>query len=255
MGSSPLYRDPRFSATSDPPSHKLPEPSYFPSEQQSTPSLTIKNTAAASTSSIYQTLTRHSDEMPTTISFTSTIQTKPSARSIYHKKMSVTQTYMIAHQARGKLAKEANCPDHNLHRLVCHANMLDTLIFNLAHAEEEQERYLNKLTASAKKPAKKSKPEKWARVVMEKLQEETEREDSQELSSDDDSSDDEYEHWENRVSEKTNSVVIITSEEPEAANQLQEEYARLSLERTKSRHHASHHSPSSKHTKTASKSR
>lgn len=53
--------------------------------------------------------------------------------------MSVTQTSIIAHQAREKLVKEADCPDYNLHRVVCLANMLDTLIFDLAHAEDEQE--------------------------------------------------------------------------------------------------------------------
>jgi hypothetical protein len=77
--------------------------------------------------------------MPPTISFTPTTAIKPSARSIYQKKMSVTQTSMIAHQAREKLVKEADCPDYNLHRVVCLANMLDTLIFDLAHAEDEQE--------------------------------------------------------------------------------------------------------------------
>ena len=159
---------------------------------------------------------------------------------------------MIAHQARGKLAKEAKCPDHNLHRLVCHANMLDTLIFDLAHAEEEQEKYLNKLTATARKPARKSKTEKWAQVVMEKLEEEIESEDGQDLSSDDDSSEEEFEHWETRPLEKENGIVIISSEEPESANKLQEEYARLALERTKSRHH---HTSSSNHTKSLVKSR
>src|SRR5271168_2655508 len=112
--------------------------------------------------------------MTSNISFTSSTATKPATRSTYQKRMSVTQTYTIAYQARGKLAKEANCPDHNLHRLVCHANMLDTLIADLAHAEEEQEIYLNKLTSSKQKPAKKSKVEKWTDIVMEKLEDESE---------------------------------------------------------------------------------
>jgi hypothetical protein len=161
---------------------------------------------------------------------------------------------MIAHQARGKLAKEANCPDHNLHRLVCHANMLDTLIFDLAHAEEEQERYLNKLSAGAKKPVKKSKVEQWTQVVMEKLEEDSESGDERRLSSDEDSSDDECEHWENRTSDRANGItdIIISPDEQDSANELQEEHARLVLERTKTRHR---HPPSSKHTKSASKSR
>jgi hypothetical protein len=158
---------------------------------------------------------------------------------------------MIAHQARGKLAKEANCPDHNLHRLVCHANMLDTLIFDLAHAEQEQEIYLNKLTAGEHKPAKRSKVEKWAHIVMEKLDEESESEDEQDLSESEDSSDEEFEHWENGAPEKANGIVIISSGGQECANELQEEHARLALERTKTNHHHS----SSKHKNSAPKSR
>jgi hypothetical protein len=130
--------------------------------------------------------------------------------------------------------------------------MLDTLIFDLAQAEEQQESYLKKLTSGALKPAKKSKVEKWAQVVMEKLEEESESEDDRDMSSDEDSSDEEYEHWEHRASEKANVIVIISSEGQDGANELQEEHARLALERTKSRHHLP--SPS-KHTKVASKSR
>ena len=193
--------------------------------------------------------------MSSAISFTSTTVTKSSQQSIYQREMSVTQTYMIAHQARGKLAKEANCPDHNLHRLVCHANMLDTLIFDLAHAEEEQESYLNKLSSGKKKKAtRKPKVEKWARVVMDKLEEESGSEDEHDLSSDDDSSDEEYEHCENKDSDKANVItsVVISSEGEDDANELQEEHARLALERTKTRHQPP---KVSKQAQSASKSR
>jgi hypothetical protein len=189
--------------------------------------------------------------MPPAISFTSTAAIKPSARSTYQKKMAVTQTSMIAHQAREKLAKEARCPDHNLHRVVCHANLLDTLIFDLAQAEDEQGSYLNKRTSGARKPTRKSKTEKWAQVVMETLEEESGSEDEKELSEDDDSSDEEFEYRENKASEKANGIVIAPPEEQDGANELQEEHARLALERTKTRHHH----PSSKHTKLAKKSR
>jgi hypothetical protein len=197
---------------------------------------TINDTAANLTSPIYQSLNWHPNKMPSAISFASTAVTKPSQQSIYRKRMSVTQTYMIAHQARGKLAKEANCPDHNLHRLVCHANMLDTLIFDLAHAEEEQESYLNKLSSGAReKRARKPKVEKWAQVVMDKLEEESESEDEYE---DDDSSDEEYEHCENKDSNRANVIasVVFSSEEEDGANELQEEHARLALVRTKTLH-------------------
>ena len=138
----------------------------------------------------------------------------------------MTQTSMIAHQAREKLAKEANFPDYNLHRVVCHANMLDTLISDLAHAKDEQESYLNKLISGAQKPTGKRKTEKWAQVVMETLEEESESSDEQGVSSDDDSSDEEFEHWESKTSEKANGIVIVSSEEQDGANELQEEYAR-----------------------------
>jgi hypothetical protein len=165
----------------------------------------------------------------------------------------VSQTYMIAYQAREKLAKEANCPDHNLHRLVCHANMLDTLIFDLAHAEGEQGSYLNRLSSGAKKPTRKPKAEKWARVVRDKLEEES-GSDERDLSEGDDSSDEEYEHCENKDSDKANGIasIVISSEEEDSANMLQEEHARLALERTKTRQQ----SPKvSKHAQPAMKSR
>jgi hypothetical protein len=166
----------------------------------------------------------------------------------------VSQTYMIAYQAREKLAKEANCPDHNLHRLVCHANMLDTLIFDLAHAEEEQDSYLNKLSSGAKKPTRKPGVEKWARVERDKLEGGSGSEDERDLSEGDDSSDEEYEHCENKDSDKANGIVsiVISSEEEDSANMLQEEHARLALERTKTRQQ----SPKvSKHAQPAMKSR
>ena len=168
--------------------------------------------------------------------------------------MSVIQTYKIAHQARGKLAKEANCPDHNLHRLVCLANMLDALIFDLAKAEEAQESYLNKLTSGAQKPTKMSNSEKRAQLVMEKLEDESESDDGEDLSSDEDSSDEEFEHWENKAPEKAGGIIVISTEEQDSANELQEKHAKLALERTKTRHHHSSSSPP-KHTKSVIKSR
>jgi hypothetical protein len=85
---------------------------------------------------------------------------------------------------------------------------------------------------------------------METLEEEPESLDEQELSSDDDSSDEEFEHRENRASEKANGIGIVSSEEQDGANELQDTQ-RLVLERTKTRHH---HSSSLKHTKSATKS-
>lgn len=93
--------------------------------------------------------------MPASISFsTPTHTTKTSSGSIYNRpqkkqKMSITQTYFLAHSARGKLSKEASRPDHDLRLLVGHANMLDTLMLDLANAEQEQERWFNKTVSGA----------------------------------------------------------------------------------------------------------
>lgn len=59
--------------------------------------------------------------------------------------MNITQAYFLAHKARNKLALEAAQPDHNLRLLVGHANMLDSLMLDLAKAEEEQERWYNNI--------------------------------------------------------------------------------------------------------------
>lgn len=86
--------------------------------------------------------------MPSTITYTATANTNKASKSIYTRpqrksKMSVTQTYFLAHSARGKLSREAARPDHDLRLLVGHANMLDSLMIDLASAEQEQERWFN----------------------------------------------------------------------------------------------------------------
>lgn len=65
------------------------------------------------------------------------------------QKMSLTQTYYLAHTARGKLSHEASQADHDLRLLVGHANLLDTLMLDLADAEKEQESWFNQTVKSA----------------------------------------------------------------------------------------------------------
>lgn len=65
------------------------------------------------------------------------------------KTMSITQTYYLAHTARGKLSHEAARPDHNLRFLVGHANLLDALMLELAEAEQEQESWFNQSVRGA----------------------------------------------------------------------------------------------------------
>ncbi|KIX92119.1 uncharacterized protein Z520_12203 [Fonsecaea multimorphosa CBS 102226] len=90
--------------------------------------------------------------MPSSVTFSaSTANTKSASQSIYTRppqkkqKMSITQTYFLAHSARGKLSREAARPDHDLRLLVGHANMLDSLMLDLANAEQEQERWFNNI--------------------------------------------------------------------------------------------------------------
>lgn len=68
--------------------------------------------------------------------------------------MSITQTYFMAHKARAKLSHEAARPDHNLRLLVGHANLLDSLMLDLADAEREQETWFNQSVRGASDAAK-----------------------------------------------------------------------------------------------------
>lgn len=92
--------------------------------------------------------------MSPAISFSASANTSNKAsKSVYtrpqKKKMSITQTYFLAHSARGKLSREAARPDHDLRLLVGHANMLDSLMIDLANAEQEQERWFNRSVVGA----------------------------------------------------------------------------------------------------------
>ena len=100
--------------------------------------------------------------------------------------MSLTQTYMLAHQARGKLSKEASRADHNLRRLVGHANMLDNLMLDLANAEQEQESWFNQTVKNANKATEEPKHIQWADAIPEETIEEDEESDSDSDSEDGD---------------------------------------------------------------------
>ncbi|KAI1814854.1 hypothetical protein GGS20DRAFT_585118 [Poronia punctata] len=82
--------------------------------------------------------------MVSTIYSPSPFHPPPSPHQQLKKKtMSITQTYFLAHKARAKLSQEAARPDHNLRLLVGHANLLDSLMLDLAEAEREQESWFN----------------------------------------------------------------------------------------------------------------
>ncbi|OOF96419.1 hypothetical protein ASPCADRAFT_206619 [Aspergillus carbonarius ITEM 5010] len=143
-----------------------------------------------------------------------------------HKKMSITQTYYLAHTARKKLTREASRADHDLRLLVGHANLLDSLMLELADAEREQERWFNQTVSGVTKTSQGSEPRhiQWAETVVEDPEEDWDPEDVSDADSDvsDDDSDydeDEYEYESNLYTpvrrRAPSPVAIITEKEVE----------------------------------------
>ena len=159
------------------------------------------------------------------------------------KAMSVTQTYYLAHTARGKLSQEAARSDHNLRLLVGHANLLDSLMLELAEAEQEQESWFNQ---SVKKASSKPSPEQpkhiqWADTIVEDPEEDWRAEDVEDSDSESEyDSDDEIENHMARLQHVAH--MTAASEEQEFEDDEEEDYASLSLHRTNS-HSASSSSP------------
>ncbi|KAK5631845.1 hypothetical protein RRF57_007559 [Xylaria bambusicola] len=91
----------------------------------------------------------------------------PSQHQLQKKTMSITQTYFLAHKARAKLSSEAARPDHNLRLLVGHANLLDSLMLDLADAEREQESWFNQSVRGATTPKAEERHIQWADSVPE----------------------------------------------------------------------------------------
>ncbi|KAI0480136.1 hypothetical protein GGR56DRAFT_255096 [Xylariaceae sp. FL0804] len=157
------------------------------------------------------------------------------------KAMSITQTYFLAHKARAKLSSEAARPDHNLRLLVGHANLLDSLMIDLAEAEREQESWFNQSVRGAGAAATKTEQKhiRWADTVPEE-------EDWEADLSDSDSSDDDEEDVEMtdaaplRRMPANNSMVPATpqfhamDEDDDFEDDDEEDYAALSLTRTPS---------------------
>ena len=109
------------------------------------------------------------------------------------QKMSLTQTYYLAHTARGKLSKEAAKGDHDLRLLVGHANLLDTLMLDLANAEQEQEDWFNQTVKSNVKESQEPKHIQWADTIPEEDEVAIEEEFYADSSDSDSDSDDEEE--------------------------------------------------------------
>jgi hypothetical protein len=164
--------------------------------------------------------------------------------------MSLTQTYFLAHKARAKLSNEAARPDHNLRLLVGHANLLDSLMLDLADAEREQESWFNHSVRGAS-PKNEEKHIQWADTVIEEPEEDWRVEDADSDSSDSDSDfDDEEEDVEmadvvsfRRMPAKSavHTLQKMDSEydDMEEDDDEEEDYAQLTLTRTNSHSAAS----------------
>ncbi|KKK13449.1 hypothetical protein ARAM_000914 [Aspergillus rambellii] len=116
------------------------------------------------------------------------------ARRRQQKKMSITQTYYLAHTARKKLTREASRPDHDLRLLVGHANLLDSLMLDLADAEQEQERWFNQTVSGVTKGSQRSESQhiKWAEAVVEEPGDDWDPEEASDADSDDSDFEDDY---------------------------------------------------------------
>jgi len=140
--------------------------------------------------------------------------------------MSVTQTYYLAHTARGKLSSEAARSDHNLRLLVGHANLLDSLMLELAEAEQEQESWFNQSVRGAEK---KEKHIQWAEATIEEPEEDWQAEDADSDCSD---SDDDFEDEDMQMADfvplqRVQSRTQVVEEEVE--DDGEEDYESLTL--------------------------
>ncbi len=147
--------------------------------------------------------------MSTTTTTKISFAPSPLAIAPQRKTMSITQTYFLAHKARAKLSTQAARPDHDLRLLVGHANLLDTLMLELADAEREQESWFNQSVRGASQQQQQQQQQKdsrrvqWAEMVVEEPEEDWQAEDAEvdadsdsDASSDssfDDSDEDDYE--------------------------------------------------------------
>ena len=155
--------------------------------------------------------------------------------------MSLTQTYYLAHTARGKLSKEAAQADHDLRLLVGHANLLDGLMLDLSNAEQEQESWFNQSVKGASKASEEPKHVQWADTIPEELEEAVEEEFYNESSESDSESDDDEDM---QTPEPTAfrkapqaSFTIVTSEFDEDEDMVDDDSeADLALTRTSSEH-------------------
>ncbi|KAI9876345.1 MAG: hypothetical protein M1830_006694 [Pleopsidium flavum] len=159
------------------------------------------------------------------------------------QKMSITQAYYLAQTARGKLSNEASRADHDLRMLVGHANLLDSLMLELADAEREQESWFNQTVNGAAKASAEPKHISWADTIAEETAQDMESE-----SSDSDSEYDEDEEMDiaapfpvpaRRAPPPPASVTTMevdSDDDSDYSDDGIEDYSELTLTRTSSAH-------------------
>ena len=158
--------------------------------------------------------------------------------------MSLTQTYYLAHTARGKLSKEAAKSDHDLRLLVGHANLLDGLMLDLADAEREQESWFNqtvKGAAKASEEPEKPKHIQWADSIPEEAieEEDWDAEVSDNESDSDDEEDEEIAPAQRLPLGRTNASTTVTAMEIDEDEDMEDDdefEEGLILTRTSSNH-------------------
>ncbi|RCI11578.1 hypothetical protein L249_7167 [Ophiocordyceps polyrhachis-furcata BCC 54312] len=161
--------------------------------------------------------------------------------------MSITQTYQLAHTARAKLSFEASQQDHHLRLLVGHANMLDSLMLELADVEREQEQWFNQSVRGAASSSCHSQPARriqWAdRVLVEDYESSMDDDESDEDDSDDDFDEADFEMTVSSSTSPCSMRVPLTLDKGDdddddddgLRDDLEDDYALLELVRTPSR--------------------
>lgn len=159
--------------------------------------------------------------------------------------MSITQTYFLAHKARAKLSHEAAQPDHNLRLLVGHANLLDSLMVDLAEAEREQESWFNQSVRGASAKTE-ERHVQWADEVAVEDDWEADSSDSDSDSTDEEDEDEDVEMADvlplRRIPSHSVAMppspqlhTIMDEDEDDFEEDDEEDYGDLSLTRTSSR--------------------
>lgn len=200
---------------------------------------------------ITHTTNHNINKMPSHLRLQTSFEEPISAQAVYHKtspsspptkkqKMSLTQTYYIASTARSKLGQEAAKADHNLRRLVGSANLLDSLMLELAQAEREQEQWFN---ASVRKASKPDQPRRvqWIDTIVEEEDEHSDSDSDSDMSDDEQEIDDDFAH---SITTKASKVAVSSTEideddEDDMYEDMEEEeddFEGLQLTRAPSRH-------------------